>query len=184
MDPEHFQHRGKYTGLLDIVRDTCDERLRGSPDTGEDSLVHRSALEHYLTTYGSPELPPLLMVETLTIGQLASAYRNLSRRADRTAVARSIGLTAPVLESWAADLRAGEDSARTTGGCGTSASASTRQSRTRPRSRGWRGRTLCQSGRGSAFTLCWCRCSPCSTLCLHAAVGRGGSTSCSAPVHG
>lgn len=101
MAPEHFQHRGKHTGLLKIVRDTCDERLRGSPDTGEDSLVHRSALEHYLTTYGSPKLPPSwLMVETLTIGQLASAYRNLSRRADRTAVARSIGLTAPVLESW------------------------------------------------------------------------------------
>lgn len=40
------------------------------------------------------------MVETLTVGQLTSAYRNLKRRADRTAVARSIGLTAPVLESW------------------------------------------------------------------------------------
>ncbi|WP_336874234.1 Abi family protein [Rhodococcus qingshengii] len=101
MNPEHFRDRGKHTRLLKIVRDTCDERLRGSPDAGEDSLVHRSALEHYLMAYGSPELPPSwLMVETLTIGQLASAYRNLSRRADRTAVARSIGLTAPVLESW------------------------------------------------------------------------------------
>lgn len=40
------------------------------------------------------------MVETLTIGQLTSVYRNLGLRADRTAVARSIGLTAPVLESW------------------------------------------------------------------------------------
>ncbi|MGP9490030.1 hypothetical protein CIK76_13095 [Glutamicibacter sp. BW80] len=97
----HFGHRGKHSGLLKIVRDTCDERLRGKPDAGEDSLVHRSALEHYLTTYGSPELPPSwLMVETLTIGQLANTYRNLRRRTDRTAVARSIGLTAPVLESW------------------------------------------------------------------------------------
>ncbi|NGP05156.1 Abi family protein [Rhodococcus sp. 14C212] len=101
MDPGHFQHRGKHTGLLKIVRDTCDERLRGSPDAGEDSLVHRSALEHYLTTYRSPELPPSwLMVETLTIGHLAAAYRNLNRRADRTAIATSVGLTAPVLESW------------------------------------------------------------------------------------
>lgn len=40
------------------------------------------------------------MVEMLTIGQLTSAYRNLRLRADRTAVAKSIGLTAPVLESW------------------------------------------------------------------------------------
>ncbi|GAB3755819.1 Abi family protein [Zhihengliuella somnathii] len=101
VDASHFRDRGKYAGLLKIVRDNCDDRLRGTPDAGEDSLVHRSALEHYLTTYGSPELPPSwLMVETLTIGQLTSAYRNLKRRADRTAVARSIGLTAPVLESW------------------------------------------------------------------------------------
>lgn len=101
MDAEHFNHRGKHTGLLSIVRGICDERLRGSPEPGEDSLVHRSALEHYLTTYGSPELPPSwLMVETLTIGQLASTYRNLDRRADRTAIAQSIGLPAPVLESW------------------------------------------------------------------------------------
>jgi abortive infection bacteriophage resistance protein len=101
MDPAHFQHGGRHAGLLKIVRDTCEERLRGSPDAGEDSLVHRSALEHYLTTYGSPELPPSwLMVETLTIGQLTSMYRNLGRRSDKTAVARSIGLTAPVLESW------------------------------------------------------------------------------------
>lgn len=40
------------------------------------------------------------MVETLTIGQLTSAYRNLQRRADRTAVARSVGVTAPMLGSW------------------------------------------------------------------------------------
>lgn len=101
MDASHFRDRGKHAGLMRIVRDSCDDRLRGTPDAGEDSLVHRSALEHYLTTYGSPELPPSwLMVETLTVGQLTSAYRNLQRRADRTAVARRVGLTAPVLESW------------------------------------------------------------------------------------
>lgn len=100
-DSDHFHHRGKHAKLLNIVQDTCNDRLRGTPDAGEDSLVHRSALEHYLTTYRTPELPPSwLMVETLTIGQLATTYRNLSRRADRTAVAASLGLTAPVLESW------------------------------------------------------------------------------------
>lgn len=75
--------------------------MRGTPDAGEDSLVHRSALEHYLTTYGSPELPPSwLMGEMLTIGQLTSMFRNLKQRSDRTAVANSLGLTAPFLESW------------------------------------------------------------------------------------
>lgn len=64
-------------------------------------MVHRSALEHYLMTYGTPVLPPSwLMVETLTIGQLTSVYRNLRERADRTAIASSVGLTAPLLESW------------------------------------------------------------------------------------
>ncbi|HLS25567.1 MAG TPA: Abi family protein [Beutenbergiaceae bacterium] len=102
VNASHFVHAGKHDGLLRTVRGLCVGRLRGTPDAGEDSLVHRSALEHYLTTYGTPELPPSwLMVEMLTIGQLSSAYRNLKRRADRTAIARSIGLTAPVLASWA-----------------------------------------------------------------------------------
>lgn len=100
-DSARFRHLGNHADFLRIVRKTGEDRLRGTPDAGEDSLVHRSALEHYLTTYGSPELPPSwLMVETLTIGQLTSVYRNLSLRSDRTAIARSIGLTAPILESW------------------------------------------------------------------------------------
>ena len=100
-DVAHFRDSRKHAGFLEIVQRLCDDRLRGTPDAGEDSLVHRSALEHYLTTYGSPGFPPSwLIFEILTIGQLTSAYRNLRLRADRTAVARSIGLTVTVLESW------------------------------------------------------------------------------------
>ncbi|HXH35984.1 MAG TPA: Abi family protein [Plantibacter sp.] len=100
-DRAHFRDAGKHAGLLQMVQNTCEERLRGSPDAGQDALVHRSALEHYLTTYGEPVLPPSwLMVEALTIGQLTSVVSNLKRRADRTAVAASIGLTEPVLSSW------------------------------------------------------------------------------------
>ncbi len=82
----HFRDTRKHAGFLEIVRRSCDERLRGTPDAGEDSLVHRSALEHYLTTYGSPELPPSwLMVETLTIGQFDEhlPQPGLTRRQDR-----------------------------------------------------------------------------------------------------
>ncbi len=101
MDSAHFRKLDNHADFLRIVRKTGADRLRGMPDSGEDSLVHRSALEHYLTTYGSPELPPSwLMVETLTIGQLTSVYRNLRLRSDRTAIAGSVGLTAPILESW------------------------------------------------------------------------------------
>lgn len=99
-NPVHFLDRGKHSRLLQIVRKTCEDRLRGSPDAWQDALVHRSALEHYLTTYGSPELPPSwLMLETLTIGQVESTISNL-RRSHRTAVAKSIGLNDPVLASW------------------------------------------------------------------------------------
>ncbi|WP_226336874.1 Abi family protein [Arthrobacter sp. UM1] len=101
MKGEHFANQSKHSRLLSIVKSTCDERLRGIPETEDGSLVHRSALEHYLTTYAQPELPPSwLVVETLTIGQLANSYRNLRRRSDRTTVAKSLGLTAPLLESW------------------------------------------------------------------------------------
>lgn len=101
LNSKYFRHRVRHAGLIRIVRATCDDRLRGSPDSGEDSLVHKSALEHYLTTYATPELPPSwLMVETLTIGQLSGAYRNLAERSDRTAIAKSIKLTEPILKSW------------------------------------------------------------------------------------
>ncbi|MGI8307064.1 Abi family protein [Saccharopolyspora hattusasensis] len=40
-DASLFRDRGKHGRLLRIVRDTCEERLRETPDTGEDSLVHR-----------------------------------------------------------------------------------------------------------------------------------------------
>ncbi len=97
----HITDSRRHTVLTGMILRLCDERLRGAPDAGEDALVHRSALEHYLTTYGSPDLPPSwLMVEMLTIGQLTGLYRNLRLRADRTAVARSVGLNAPLLESW------------------------------------------------------------------------------------
>ena len=99
----HFRDQSRHAKLMRIIKETCDARLRGSPESGADSLVHRSALEHYLTTYGSPDQPPSwLMVESLTIGQLAGLYKNLAARADRTAVAKSIGLTEPVLASWLA----------------------------------------------------------------------------------
>ena len=83
------------------MQKTCAKQLGYLPDRGQGRLHHPSALEHYLVTYRKPELPPSwLMVETLALGQLSMVYRNLRRRADKTAVARSVGLTAPLLSSW------------------------------------------------------------------------------------
>lgn len=101
VDSGHFSNRRMHDEFLKIVRDLCRRRLAATPEASEGTLMHRSALEHYLMTYGSPELPPSwVMVEMLTIGQLSSMYRNLKVRADRTAVARSLGLNTPLLESW------------------------------------------------------------------------------------
>lgn len=101
LDASHFHDPVRHSRLTQIVERTCQERLRGSAEDGADSIVHRSALEHYLMTYASPELPPSwLMVETLTIGQLSNTFRNLKRRSDRNAIAGSIGLTDPLLVSW------------------------------------------------------------------------------------
>ena len=114
VDPSHFRDLRKHARLLDMVRETSENRLSStaervglSLDFEDDELlldravVHRSALEHYLLTYGTPELPPSwLMVEALTIGQLNSAIVNLRLRSDKSAIAARIGLTEPVLMSW------------------------------------------------------------------------------------
>lgn len=103
VEAAHFENQGKHTGLLNIVRATSGTRLAGAPEpvSYPSSVVYRSALEHYLLTYGEPELPPSwLMVETLTLGQLNNVIDNLRLRADRTAVARRLGLNDPVLTSW------------------------------------------------------------------------------------
>lgn len=101
VDPSHFRNRESHDKFLGLVRKTCEYRLEGTPEPDVDRLVHRSALEHYLLTYGEPELPPSwLMVETLTIGQLSRLYSNLRDQRDRKAIARSLGLNATVLESW------------------------------------------------------------------------------------
>ncbi|APH44090.1 hypothetical protein BMW26_03265 [Microbacterium sp. 1.5R] len=101
--PAHFQDRGKHTHLLKLIRDTSEARLAGAPEPASQpsNVVYRSALEHYLLTYGEPELPPSwLMVETLTLGQLNNVINNLALRADRTTIARRLGLSEPVLMSW------------------------------------------------------------------------------------
>jgi len=101
VDPQHFRDKGKHQRFLGEITKACDEQLGRAAEQPGDGIVFRSALEHYLTTYGTPKLPPSwLMVETLTIGSLDHLTRNLCRRADKTAIARTVGLNAVLLESW------------------------------------------------------------------------------------
>lgn len=101
VDPQHFRDKVKHQRFLADIKKACSEQLGRTPEQPGDSIVFRSALEHYLTTYGTPELPPSwLMVETLTIGSLDHLIRNLTRRADKTAIARTVGINTALLESW------------------------------------------------------------------------------------
>jgi hypothetical protein len=93
-----------------------------------------------------------LMVETLTIGQLKSAYRNLRLRADRTAVARSIGLTARVLESWMPAYARVRNIYAHHGRLWNVGVGVCPAIRHRPLSHGWRAIALCPRGRGSVCT--------------------------------
>lgn len=102
VDSRHFVCTETHTDLLSSLRGSINAQLKRPPETKTNTgLHHRSALEHYLTTYGSPELPPSwLMVEMLTLGQLVRIYRNLRNPDDRKRIARTLGLQAPVLDSW------------------------------------------------------------------------------------
>jgi abortive infection bacteriophage resistance protein len=101
LDTAHFQHLDRHAKMLSLIEQTCRARLESDPEAPTGGLDHRSALEHYLLNYGTPELPPSwLMVETLTIGQLNSLIANLRRRDDRSAIAASLGIKEPLLLSW------------------------------------------------------------------------------------
>lgn len=96
-DSRHFKNHQKHGDLCRIIGRTCEAQLRSRYEKQSEP----SALEHYLITYGEPELPPSWVVmELLTIGQLRSLYTNLERRSDKTAIARKLGVTTPLLESW------------------------------------------------------------------------------------
>lgn len=100
-DRNHFNDPRKHATFLSAIEKDCNDQLRRAPEQRGDSVVFRSALEHYLTAYGSPSLPPSwLMVETLTIGSLDHLIRNLGQRADKTAIASTIGINASLLDSW------------------------------------------------------------------------------------
>ena len=100
-DVGNFSNEKRHKGFLEKVDYMCEAGLRRSPERTRGPLVHQSALEHYLLTYGTPERPPSwIVVEELTIGQLEKLIGNLSQREDRTAIARSLGITEPLLTSW------------------------------------------------------------------------------------
>lgn len=91
------EHCDRVSACVDEV---VKQQLRRAPENVTGDYAHRSALEHYVLKYASPDLPPSWVAfEHLTLGQLRLVLVGL-RRSDKEAVARVLGLREPLLMSW------------------------------------------------------------------------------------
>ena len=100
-DSRQFAKTGVHQRLLRDIDSMVDDQLRRPREraVGADTFV--SALEHYVTHYGSPLRPPTWVVfEELSLGSVRSIYDSLSDRDSQNQIAESLGLRAPVLRSW------------------------------------------------------------------------------------
>jgi abortive infection bacteriophage resistance protein len=100
-DATHFARPIVHTSLLEQVDNLVAEQQSRRPEQSPNRESFVSALEHYVTTYGTPSRPPSwLVLEELSLGAVRSLYSNLARQSDKAAIAGTLGLKAPVLDSW------------------------------------------------------------------------------------
>ncbi|GAB3491839.1 Abi family protein [Flexivirga lutea] len=100
-DSRQFANAGVHQRLLRDVDIMVDEQLRRPREraVGADTFV--SALEHYVTHYGSPSRPPTWVVfEELSLGSVRAIYGALGDTSAQGDIAASLGVRAPVLRSW------------------------------------------------------------------------------------
>ncbi len=99
-DPERFRVPRVHERLLnDIDRLVGEQRRRPHEPTDRETFV--SALEHYVTRYGTPERPPCWPAfEEVNLGTVRNVYAALADPAAKNAIAESLGTRAPILESW------------------------------------------------------------------------------------
>ena len=112
----YFQRQYDHERLLNTVRDKQQRALRDyerdcrridrlPDDQRKAQLKQQRAREsyarHYPLTYSEPPLMPgWAMLEELTLGDLSHLYAGLAHDADRKAIAKRLGLVAPLMESW------------------------------------------------------------------------------------
>lgn len=95
-----LRDRGRHSGFPKMIRDICEDWPRGTPmprGLASPSVSARALPDHLRLSRAAAVMahggdPDHRAVER--------TFRNLKRRSDKTAVAKSIRLTAPVLESW------------------------------------------------------------------------------------
>tara|TARA_R110001606_G_scaffold361754_3_gene514950 strand:+ start:3352 stop:4347 length:996 start_codon:yes stop_codon:yes gene_type:complete len=81
------------------------EKARDKSEQDKEALKARRAKEsyarHYPLTYSEPSLMPgWAMLEELTLGDLSHLYAGLAKDSDKKAIAKELGLSMPLLESW------------------------------------------------------------------------------------
>lgn len=100
-DPRQFARTGVQQRLLRDIDALVDGQLRRPRERAVGSDTFVSALEHYVTRYGSPSRPPTWVVfEELSLGSIRSIYGALGDKSAQADIAESLGLRAPVLRSW------------------------------------------------------------------------------------
>jgi len=123
LDTNKFRHDYRHQELLESIEGKQDKAARDylrecgridqlrKPQAEKATLklrrMQESYARHYQMTYTAPALlPNWAMVEELTLGQLSHMYKGLKRDTDKKAIARELGLAAPLLESWLHTLTA------------------------------------------------------------------------------
>ena len=75
----------------DITRKTIQKQRR----------AQESYARHYSLNYNQPLfMPGWAIIEELTLGELSHLYKGLAKDVDKKAIAKTMGLSAPLLESW------------------------------------------------------------------------------------
>lgn len=100
-DNQYFDSRDSHSRLLRAIDRAVSTQLSHPAEQPSNYQTFTSALEHYVTKYGEPLRPPSwLAFEELSFGAMRAVYSTLADPAARNAIAETLGLRAPVLDSW------------------------------------------------------------------------------------
>lgn len=100
-DGRHFTKNGFHDVLLRKVDVMVSEQLARPAERATHAESFTSALEHYVTRYDRPHRPPSwLVLEELSLGSVRTIYSTLADPSHRGDIARLLGLTTTVLDSW------------------------------------------------------------------------------------
>lgn len=100
-DAHLFANRRSHAVLLSKVDTIVEDQLARPADQPSHADSFTAALEHYLTQYDQPSRPPSwIVLEELSLGSVRTIYSSLADPSYKSAIARSLGLMTPVLDSW------------------------------------------------------------------------------------